>query len=244
MIFSLIKCYQYCKNNKLEFKGGIIKKQKSDAMNYHHKSTINNIQKILKFLNFPNNANIDKHNLIHENKFIHEKINSSICKELYELAKKNFYNIKKNNEFIVCIHIRRGDVSEDGRWKKRFTPDEVYLKFINKILELKPDAKIYIFSIKENFINTKYFKEYKKLNCIFKLVSIKKRLNDDSFIEVFNYFVMSDIFLIASSSFSIVPALFKKNGLVVYPDNLCFFDPFEYWININNNKLYEKVKLM
>lgn len=245
MILATIMCYQYCEKNNLSFKGSIAKKQKSSSMDYSYNKIIRNIKPLLKYLNLPRKAEPDKHNLITFNKYMNIKITPEFCKTLHDNAKNNFYPIKKNpSEFIVTIHIRRGDVTDSGKWKRRFTPDEVYLKFIKKIYELKPNAKVYIFSQEEGFKNGKYYQDYLKLNCILKLVPYSKKGNDNTFVETFNYFIMSDIFLIASSSFSIVPALFKNNGLTVYPDNFCLFNPLENWININNDELYEKIKLM
>ena len=124
---------------------------------------------------------------------------------------KNFYSIKNNpNDFIVSIHIRRRDVDSENKWKRRYTNDEVYLEFIKKIYKIKPNAKIHIFSQKEGFENSEFYDEYKKLNCIFNLVPYKNKVNDNTMVDTFNTFIMSDILLLASSSFSIVPSFFKR----------------------------------
>ena len=51
--------------------------------------------------------------------------------------------------------------------------------------------------------------------------------------EAFNYFIQCDLFIMASSAFSIVPAIMKKNGLVIYVWNK-YFTPIDDWIICND----------
>ena len=63
--------------------------------------------------------------------------------------------------------------------------------------------------------------KYLELGCVLKLGT--------SLEEAFNYFIQSDIFIMASSAFSILPALYKKDGLVIYTWNK-YFTPLEGWV--------------
>ena len=63
-----------------------------------------------------------------------EIFNDDFKKVLIEKNKKSLISIKQNkNDFIVAIHIRRGDVKNDNKWSFRYTPISYYLKIIDDI---------------------------------------------------------------------------------------------------------------
>ncbi len=129
--------------------------------------------------------------------------------------KTNLSNIKTDSEFIVSIHIRRGDIGP-GDKNLRYTPDDYYFFLIDEIYNYKPDAKIYIFS-ESSFAKQSNYSKYSQLNCIFKLGT--------SMTEAFNYMIQSDIFIMSASSFSVIPALYRRQGLTISV-------PSKYWTDL------------
>lgn len=148
---------------------------------------------------------------------IKELINNDFIKILYENAKKNFINIKNNNDFIVSLHIRRGDVQNYGKWKFRYVDNNYYLKIISEILKIKPNAKFYLFSD-----GNENFEEFKQMGCVLKI--------NGSDEEAWNYFIQSDVFVMGNSSYSYVPAIFNIHGIVVYHQSK-YFKPLDSWIS-------------
>ena len=57
--------------------------------------------------------------------------------------------------------------------------------------------------------------------------------------EAFNYFIQCDIFIMASSAFSHVPALYKKNGLIIYTWSK-YFKPLKHWIDSDDINVKKK----
>ena len=62
---------------------------------------------------------------------------------------------------------------------------------------------------------------------------------DTSIIEAFNFFIMCDIFIMSSSSFSIVPAIIKQNGISIYIESK-YFKPLDHWIIDNKKEAIKK----
>jgi hypothetical protein len=63
---------------------------------------------------------------------------------------------------------------------------------------------------------------------------------DTSLTEAWSYFIQSDLFIMASSSFSIVPALYRPNDNVIYTWNK-YFTPLNKW---ENGTLNDKIKFI
>ena len=234
-ILNIFYYYQYCINNKLKYSGPIVNQNilKSKKLRYHYKKNMNTTKPILTFLNIPqiedNENNENNENKILSNKHIENiVITSEFCQLLYNNCKNNLYEIKKAGEFVVCIHIRRGDVCKEGRWKERYTPNEYYVELIKVIKKYKSNAIIYIFSEKKT---DEPFDVFKEMGC--------KLMIETDIIETFNYFIMCDIFIMSSSSFSIVPAIIKQNGISIYIENK-YFKPLDHWIKDNKNEAIKK----
>jgi len=218
-LINILQNYYYCFVNNLQF-GGAIKQQMYNT--YHYNKSIQDTIQLMKFLNIPNlNPNPN-------NKIINKSdtsYNIPFRNMLYNNMRPNLRVIHKDiQDFIVCLHIRRGDVQKNNRWNFRYTDDTYYFDLINEIQKHKPESKIYIFSEK-NFEQEEHYKTYIELGCIMKL--------DTSLIEAFNYFIQCDIFIMASSAFSHVPAIYKKHGLVIFTWSK-YFKPLGEWINSDN----------
>ena len=221
-ILDILYCLSYCHKNNLNYVGPWtnIKKIRNTKM-------IPNTIKLCNLLNIPKPIiNGDKRIINHilsdkiysPNNNYDEIFNDEFRNYIINKCKNNLTKIKKNkDDIIVSIHIRRGDVRNDNRWSFRYTPNSYYLKVIDIILKKYKNTKIYIFSESNSQEN---FNDFIKLGCILKL--------DGDLEEAWNYFIQSDILVLASSAFSIVPAIYNRNK-VIYIWNK-YFQPLKDWI--------------
>lgn len=217
-LLDILYNYHYCHKHNLEYGGPIL--QKKYSKQYCYIVAVRETEKLIQFLNIPNIPNKIESTYEILQQGVHQFSNDFV-EMLHTSCKPNLINIKTtNDDFIVSIHIRRGDVQKDNRWKFRYTDDEYYLELIKEIYKHKPDAIINVFS-ESSFNNDPNKDKYLKLGCVLKLGT--------SLEEAFNYFIQSDIFIMASSAFSILPALYKKDGLVIYTWNK-YFTPLEGWV--------------
>jgi hypothetical protein len=221
-IQDIILCMNYCHKNNFKYIQALrdISKIKNS---YFMKKNIVFTKKLCSFLNIPEPTLIsEKNKNINNNKNILARkkyINTALEKKfLYKIRDEFDNNLKQiNDNFFVVMHIRRGDVSKDGRWNMRYTPNSYYISIINLIHKINPNIPIYIFSESKSDVP---FDEFEKLGCILKL--------DTTLEEAWNYFIQADIFIMASSSFSFVPALFNKNT-VIYTWSKYFSD-MKWWV--------------
>jgi hypothetical protein len=220
MLFAYAKCHK----NNIIYKGARDHEHVRDRDNERLRQTIGNTTSLCNLLGLPVPIIDDK--LYDGDKIItdygndntNDTFNLDFIKMLHNNAKKNFSKIKLDkNDFVVSIHIRRGDVKQDNKWFFRYVSDEYYLKILNAIIKIKPNAKIYLFSD-----GNENFKEFEKIGCTLKI-------NSD-IVEAWNYFIQSDILIMGSSSFSIVPGIYNINGVVVYTWNK-YFKPLNHWIS-------------
>lgn len=228
-ILNIFYYYQYCINNNIKYNGPIINENmlKSKKLGYHYKKNINTTKPILTFLNIPQIEN-NENKILSNNHIENIVITSDFCQLLYNNCKKNLYEIKKNNDFVVCIHVRRGDVCKEGKLQNRYTSNEYYVELIKVIKKYKSNVIIYIFSEKKT---DEPFDVFEEMGC--------KLMLDTSIIEAFNFFIMCDIFIMSSSSFSIVPAIIKQNGISIYIENK-YFKPLDHWIKDNKKEAIKK----
>jgi hypothetical protein len=124
--------------------------------------------------------------------------------------KSKLYDYNSTN---VAIHIRRGDVTEEGnsdRWKDNYH----YKNIIDKIKLKIPDAKFYIFSEGEE----DDFKEFDN--------DVNLILNGSD-IEAFNNMASADILVTGQSTFSTIIS-YINTGKIIYTPCLTFtlFDGF------------------
>lgn len=130
----------------------------------------------------------------------------------------------RNREFIkIALHIRRGDVSNEGLHADRFTDPET----LNRLLEVitswlhnnnfKFEIDLFSQGSEEEFSALKHFNPNLKLN-------------QDEF-ETFISLVDSDVLVTAKSSFSYTAALLCE-GLIFY--DKFWHNPLENWINFQD----------
>ena len=226
-LFDILQNYYYCFKNNLKY-GGPIKHKKST---HHYTKSIGETNKLINFLNLPFANNSDYTIINQSTTQINKDFNKPFRDLLFKQVKPNLIKIDKApDDLIVCLHIRRGDVQKTGRWCFRYTDDNYYFELINEIRLHKPNAKIYLFSEK-CFRQEERYDEYIKLGCIMKL--------DTELSEAFNYFIQCDIFIMASSAFSHVPAIYKKDGLVIYTWSK-YFKPLDHWVDSSDINIKKK----
>lgn len=223
-ILDMLYCYSYCLKNNLEYCGTWVYYKK---IRPREKEIIPVTSQLCNFLGLPQPLiNGDKNilnYLVNENNYspnnnYDEIFYDDFKKILISKNKPNLFDIKeKENDFIVAVHIRRGDVRRDNKWSFRYTPNSYYLNIINNIKKEHNNAKIYVFSESKSQEN---FNDFIKLGCIMKL--------DTDLVEAWNYFIQADVLLLASSAFSIVPAIYNQNK-VIYVWNK-YFQPLKGWI--------------
>ena len=162
-----------------------------------------------------NNIEIKKkdESLVHKS----ENPDKYYTEEVLNKIRHYYYSTEKPDikDIDIAIHIRRGNVSSTGRWVKRYTPNETYLKIIDYLKKTYPNRKITIFSEgkKEDFSD---------------LISnnVECRLNET--IEVtYHSFVKAKVLVIAKSSFSYSAGLLNEN-IVYYAKNF-WHNPLNKW---------------
>ena len=220
MLFAYAKCHK----DNIVYKGGCDHEHVRSRDNERLHQTIKITTSLCNFIGIPvpviDDKLFDSDKIIinYRNDNTNDAFNFDFIKMLHNNAKKNFKKIKSNmHDFIVSLHIRRDDVKQDNKWFFRYVSNEYYLKILNSIIKIKPNAKIYLFSD-----GNENFKEFEKMGCILKI-------NSD-IIEAWNYFIQSDVLIMGSSSFSIVPGIYNINGIVVYTWNK-YFEPLNNWIS-------------
>lgn len=143
---------------------------------------------------------------------------------------KNF--IMNNNNIIISIHIRRGDV--DKNIPIRYTDDNVYINLINNIIKKNnlKNYEIHIFSEKQFNGNLSL---YNKLDNIFFHLEKSEYILDLN--NVFNdllFMINSDYLICSKSGFSYVPALLNnKNN--IYHNNKFWCSPKKKFILYDDN---------
>lgn len=223
-IQDMLYAYSYCYKNNIIYKGACEHIHARDNDNYRMYKSINDTEKLCKLIGIPkpiidnNIFDSDKILFDYSSQNTNEIFNKKFIELLYNNAKCNL--VKINTEFTISLHIRRGDVRKDNKWFFRYVDDDYYIKILTAILKVKPNAKIYLFSD-----GNENFNEFKKLGCILKI-------NSD-IVEAWNYFIQSNILIMGSSSFSIIPGILNINGIVVYTWSK-YFEPLDHWICDNN----------
>lgn len=210
-LFDILLAYFTCYQKNINYIGAIPLKTIKKQNIYSYNNNINETKKLIEFLNLPNNRNYDDKYQIKNYKG-NKNFSDEFRNILFENCKKNLWDIKKDKEISVTIHIRRGDVTKDGRWNFRYINDDYYLELMEEIYRYSKNTIFYIFS--DNDIkNSENGYKYKKFNSIF-MTSTKN--NKRTLVEAFNYFIKSNIFIMGCSSFSHVPALFRRHGLTIF----------------------------
>lgn len=141
------------------------------------------------------------HNLVlfecYKHQFIQvdwKDMRSNILRERYSQSfhYQNVKNLFDNTKINVAIHIRRGDITENGRYKVRWVGDDVYLNIITKLSDLyKNNIIFHIYT--DGTIQQ--FNRFKGLNNT--ILHIKENI-----FQTFHSMVIADILVTGQSSFS------------------------------------------
>jgi hypothetical protein len=115
----------------------------------------------------------------------------------------------KPSSMSIAIHVRRGDVDVDPRNAWRRTSDQWYLSLIEQLKLQWPGADMHVFSSMEGQWQDSDFDIYRQKGATVHL--------DGDTTEVWAHFSSADVFVMAKSSFSHVPALVNPNCVVYQP---------------------------
>lgn len=178
-----------------------------------------------KFIGIPiNNSKDTIHKSEKYAKNVHNSENPDMyyTKDALNIIKNYYYSVKKPNidKIDIAIHIRRGDVTQEHKKrKKRFTSNFKYKKIIRFLQKKYPEYNITIFSegSENDFYNIKS-----------KNVSFMLNTNIE---ETFHYLVTAKILVTAKSSLSYCAALLNDN-LIYYLD--FWHKPLNKWIKIES----------
>ena len=117
--------------------------------------------------------------------------------------------IFKPNVLSVAIHIRRGDVGVDD--KLRYTPNHYYINITERIRSVFPQADIHAFSSIEGHTTKKDFKPFQDAG-----IPVHFQV-EFPILETWSHFINADMFIMAKSGFSQVPALLSENCVIYEP---------------------------
>jgi len=171
-------------------------------------------------------------------------LNSNVLRNKFEQAlsmirsdrqegKKDLYgNIdttKKDNKIHVAIHIRRGDVTENGRYKVRWVPTDVYMNIMNQIAFLygSENVHFHIFSDETNGLK---FMMMTLMGC-----KVDMQLWGSNVFESFVQMVNADILVTGQSMFSVLAGHLCDNVVLARP-----WSP--HWNNFPDNGKFIEVQ--
>lgn len=126
----------------------------------------------------------------------------------YQLSPKPALPGYDDGRVQIAVHLRRGDVGSSGQFSERFTPDEIILSQIRRVLEAVGPERSTVRLFSQG--NPENFRAFTDLG-------IRLHLDDDVF-ETFHHFVRSDILFVAKSTFSYLGG--------VIGENVCICEPF------------------
>jgi len=139
-------------------------------------------------------------------------------------------------ENICSVHVRRGDVTCDGKWSDRYINLDTYKSVINLIKLKHPGIDVIIHTDGKD----EDIKELLEMGC---RRSDARGSGLDSLISDWNIMKSARYLLVSKSMFSYIPAIFNTNT-VIYPDWNMMHGPTPYvnlpphksWIEYNEFK--------
>ena len=137
---------------------------------------------------------------------------------------------------ICSVHVRRGDITCDGRWSERYIDLNTYKDTIALIKSNHPKIDVIIHTDGKD----KDIEELIEMGC---RRSDARGSGLDSLISDWNIMMSARYLLVSRSMFSYIPAIFNTNT-VIYPDWKLKHGPVEYvnlpphksWIEYNEYK--------
>ncbi len=141
----------------------------------------------------------------------------NLLREIYFSREKpkTCYDVNYNN---IALHIRRGDVNENKHYS-RFSKNEEYIDLLKKI-DLE-NSIIHIFSEGDE-------RDFQDIVDAFPNIKSVMHINED--IQVtFHHLVMSDVLVLAKSSFGYCAALLNKNKIIANLIKRWWHKPLKQW---------------
>lgn len=129
---------------------------------------------------------------------------------------KTIYDPVETN---IALHIRRGDVTKQ-RYTSRYTSNIDYINIVKK-LGYVPSAVIHIFSEGDE-------KDFQDIVDAFHDIKIVMHINEN-ICSTFHHLVMSDILVVARSSFSYCAGLINKNTIIANNIKRWWHKPLASW---------------
>ena len=217
--------FAYCVKNHLDYVGCLDKSEIIDKDGPRFDKHL----KLSKFLNLPlpekNKESFSNYRKIQEDDYsrssypdVNELLDDLFINRLQGLYYSQQRVSEPPNNLQVAVHIRRGDVRSDNAM--RYIPQEYYLEKIRLIREIDPRAEIRVFTEsiyslskdEERIINDQVqedFSSFEELGCVMMI--------DTDIQEAWHFMIHADVFLMAKSSFSWVPAIYNRNFVVYHP---------------------------
>ena len=242
-ILSMLKCEAYFFKNNLAYGGAVDRPSKYYSIRTCHMNLPKYLEQCIPLCNLFGlpRPKLDYDIFINTNITINDveyPFDKSYLNFLYERCKNNFKHLSTNstNEYIVAIHIRRGDVTKNGKWMHKYIPNNYYVDLIERLKasanKNNKNIKIYIFSEK---VTDDSFDVFEKLGCVLMI--------ETDLVETWNYFIMADLLVTAPGAFSVVPALIRPKGNIIYTQNK-YMVPQDGWIiaeSDNEKKFVESI---
>ncbi len=128
----------------------------------------------------------------------------------YEMTPKPAVSYDRNR-LQIAIHIRRGDVTLQSKYWRRFIPCSVYERIIRQLSDAaeKPPA-FHVFSEADPSSQRHGLEELESLP------GVTLHLNGDAF-SAFHHLVSSDVLVLGVSSFSFVAGLYHRGLVLNFP---------------------------
>lgn len=128
---------------------------------------------------------------------------------------------KNQSTLEIVVHVRRGDVTP-CRYKRRYLPNEHYLRLIEQYKPANRSSHVTIYSEPNSF---EPFDAFRRLG-------YDVMLENNGLANIWNAIATADVAILSRSFFSFVPATINTNKVVYTP----FFDfePLEEWEVVEN----------
>lgn len=129
-------------------------------------------------------------------------------REKYHLSPKPELPGYGDGRVQIAVHLRRGDVASTGQFAQWFTPDEVILQRLERVLDVvgRDRASIRVFSEGK----AEDFKAFTGLGAVLHL--------DEDVFTTFHHLVKSEVLIMAKSTFSYLAAIIGGG--------VCLYEPF------------------
>jgi len=162
------------------------------------------------------------------------------------LASKPLLFVPDN--FIVAVHLRRGDIGRDHNEAARLTPDEFYYRVVDEIRASVPSAEVHVWAALGNPYGDGYWQsaDFEGFRARGMQVHLDSGLEDeDSIIDTWAHMARANVFVSSVSDFIFAPSV-TNCRCVIYPGNSVWMSlvakvpegsrALDNWMNGNNEE--------